>query len=389
MAIKGVNHKKAHPPLALMLLGDSEKDANMLYATRVFVPDPFVFIQVRGKKYILIHEMEHARVKKEACVDRVFSYGEASGLFGGGKSVPMDVAGVCAAFLKSRGVERIAVPRAFPLAFADDLRSKGFVVFARQDPYFPDRARKDEVEARQIRRSLLAAEYGMKAAFEALAKSTIDRTRKGVLRLGKEILTSERMRFLIHKAILEKSCHAVHTIVSCGKRGCDPHYRGEGPLYGNEPIIVDIFPRSEITGYYGDLTRTFVKGRASERVLTMYHTVDEAQRLAISMLKPGLEASRVHKAVCDFFSRRGFPREEKNGRLSGFIHGTGHGLGLDIHEHPAIGERPGRITEGNVVTVEPGLYYPDLGGVRLEDVVWITRGGAQRLSRFPHRLEID
>jgi Xaa-Pro aminopeptidase len=298
-----------------------------------------------------------------------------------------NVADICLCLFKKLGIERIEVPRSFPLGLADDLRRRRILVQAGMEPFFPDRARKGDLEIGSIRRSLRAAEHGMKVGVDALKEARANRRNQELL-LGSLRLTSERLRSLIQQAILEKECVATHTIVACGRQGYDPHQRGTGPLVSGQPIIIDIFPRSEISGYFGDMTRTFVKGKASEKVRNMYDAVLAAQCLAISLIRPGIESRTVHRKLVQFFQSRGFETGEENGSPVGFIHGTGHGLGLEIHEYPWIGERSCRLRKGHVVTVEPGLYYPGVGGVRLEDVVWIGEEGTKSLTRFPKYLEI-
>ena len=202
-------------------------------------------------------------------------------------------------------------------------------------------------------------------------------------------MTSEKLRAVIDTAIMQASGLASHTIVAGGKQACDPHEVGSGPLYANEPIILDIFPRSQKTGYFGDITRTVVRGRASEAVRKLYDTVLKGQQLAFKKMRAGVPTVEVHEAVQEFFKREGYKTAKHNGRMQGFFHGTGHGLGLEIHEPPRTGPHsPGKLKAGQVVTVEPGLYYPEIGGVRLEDVALVTQGSPRNLTRFEKVLEV-
>jgi Xaa-Pro aminopeptidase len=151
-------------------------------------------------------------------------------------------------------------------------------------------------------------------------------------------------------------------------------------------IILDVFPRDAKSGYFGDLTRTVLRGRASEAQRKLWETVRAGQALALRKIKAGADGAEIHKGIQDFFAKRGYPTEVRKGRRVGFFHGTGHGLGLEIHEYPRLQ----RVTlkDRQTLTVEPGLYYPGLGGVRQEDVVVVTKKGCKILSRFPKRLEI-
>jgi hypothetical protein len=162
-----------------------------------------------------------------------------------------------------------------------------------------------------------------------------------------------------------------------------------GPLRANELIIIDIFPRSQKTGYFGDITRTVVRGRASEAARKLYDTVYQGQKIAFRKIRANAPTGDAHRAVQDFFEQQGYKTRRHHGRMEGFFHGTGHGLGLEIHESPRVGATStGILKPGHVVTVEPGLYYPEIGGVRLEDVALVTNNGARNLTRFEKVLEI-
>ncbi len=167
-----------------------------------------------------------------------------------------------------------------------------------------------------------------------------------------------------------------------------PHHSGSGPIVPDTPIVIDIFPRSQQTGYFGDMTRTVVKGTPSKEVKRMYKAVLEGQKIGISMIKHGVKSADVHNAVVDYFSKSGFKTGQIDGKQQGFIHSTGHGLGLEIHEPPRVSVGNDILQAGNVVTVEPGLYYEKLGGVRIEDVVLVTKKGCEVLSKFPKKFQV-
>jgi Xaa-Pro aminopeptidase len=179
-----------------------------------------------------------------------------------------------------------------------------------------------------------------------------------------------------------------HTIIAGGDQCCDPHNEGYGALRAHTSVIFDIFPRSQRTGYFGDLSRTVVRGRASERLKEAYETVRQGQDLGFRSIRDGVDGREVHQKILDLFTRKGFRTGKIDGRMQGFFHGTGHGLGLDIHEAPRIGAVQSVLKAGHVVTVEPGLYYLGMGGVRLEDVVVVTPSGNRNLTKYPRFLEI-
>jgi Xaa-Pro aminopeptidase len=167
-----------------------------------------------------------------------------------------------------------------------------------------------------------------------------------------------------------------------------PHDSGQGPLFAGKPIVLDIFPRSQKTGYFGDMTRTVIKGEPTKELSDMYDTVLKGQKLAIGMIGPGAAVKDVHKAVVEYFDSRGYKTGTVDGKTEGFIHSTGHGLGLEIHEPPRVGMGDEILEEGNVVTVEPGLYYAGTGGIRIEDVVVVEKKGCKNLTGYTKKFRV-
>ena len=203
-----------------------------------------------------------------------------------------------------------------------------------------------------------------------------------------EVLTAEAVKRLIAVKLLEDGLIAENTIVACGQDGCDPHNRGSGPLRPGQSIILDIFPRDSESRYHADITRTVVKGRAPGALRRTYDAVLAGQECAFRLIRDGADGESVHREVQQALEAHAFKTGEVNGRMQGFFHGTGHGLGLDIHEPPRVSKTQATLRTGNVVTVEPGLYYPDVGGVRIEDVVVVTETGCRNLTQCPKTLEV-
>ena len=208
-----------------------------------------------------------------------------------------------------------------------------------------------------------------------------------LLRHGKK-LTAEAVKVVIELELMRHQCQSRDTIVACGRLAADPHDRGHGPLRAGQTIVLDIFPQHKQHGYWGDITRTVVKGPARPELRALYDAVLKAQKGALALVKPGMRADRIHDRVKACFQDAGFFTGDRAGIPVGFFHGTGHGVGLDIHEAPSLSTVPVRLKAGHVVTVEPGLYYPDLGGVRIEDTVAVTRTGAQVLCPCEKVFEI-
>lgn len=364
---------------ARVIVADSQHDANLLYAVGLFVPDPFIYFEIAGRRHVVMSDLELDRAKAKATVDRVHSLSRYQKRLGLRKLELL-----LPAILREFGVRRVEVPANFPVGYVKHLR--GFRVQVVADAFFPEREIKSAAEIRQLTAALRLAEEGMQAGIRVLRMSRIGRSRYLYWR-GKK-LTAEHVQGVINATIAALGGTATGTIVAGGNQGCDPHEAGHGPLRADQPIILDIFPRDGKTGYWGDLTRTVVRGRARDRVRSVFALVAKGQALAFSMLRAGVNGAEVHRAIQQCFDQHGFPTGRGAGRMQGFFHGTGHGLGLEIHEAPRLAPVATTLRAGHVVTVEPGLYYPGIGGVRLEDVVVITQTGHRNLTRFPKFLEM-
>jgi Xaa-Pro aminopeptidase len=242
-----------------------------------------------------------------------------------------------------------------------------------EERLFPERAVKRRREVAWIRQAQRAAAAGLDRALMVLKASR--ETRDGVLIWRGQPLTSERLRSEIHQVLLAHGCGGFETIAACGPASADPHERGHGRLRARQPIVLDIFPRGLTHGYWGDLTRTVVKGPPSAVLQAMYAAVKEAHGAALAAVGPRVACRTVHRVASGVFERLGFRTETAARRPKGFIHGTGHGVGLEVHESPSVSARPGRLRAGNVITIEPGLYDPAVGGVRIEDTIEVTSGG--------------
>jgi len=373
----------------LLMVADTEHDANMLYAVGMFVPDPFVYLRVRGREMIVISDLEIDRARRQAAHCRVIplSLCQQKLRREGKKSRSRSIAEVIRLVLDECQTRKVVVPGNFPLALAMELRELGVKVKPRPGNFFPEREEKSAEEVKKISAALMMAEVGLAEGIQALKSAKIGKDRKLIYHNAP--LTSEKLRSIIDTAIIQANGVASHTIVAGGRQACDPHETGHGSLRANEPIILDVFPRSQKTGYFGDITRTVVKGRASEAVRKLYDTVHRGQKTAFQMMRAGVIASRIHQAVQKLFTSEGYKTGKSEGRMQGFFHGTGHGLGLEIHESPRVNSTSTTVLKaGQVVTVEPGLYYPNIGGVRLEDVVLVTSNSPKNLTQFEKVLEI-
>jgi Xaa-Pro aminopeptidase len=374
------------PPAARVLYAASEQDADILYATRFFAPDPFLFIQKGARRILVMSDLEMDRARRQASVHRVLSWSSLARAVGRALGREPKEADVIAAALRRLGLRAIEVPRTFPLGLADELRVRRIAVRVGPDPFWPEREVKRPDEVRAIAAALRAAEAGLHAGIEALRACRIGRD--GYLHRHGSRFTADDLRRAVNARIMAEACVPAHTICAPGDQAVDPHEEGHGPIRAHTPVVMDIFPRSERTGYFGDLTRTVVRGRASARLKEMYALVEEAVLLGHRRVRPDADGRTIHKEILDLFTARGYRTGLANGRMQGFFHGTGHGLGLEIHEAPSIGRRGTKLRPGHVVTVEPGLYYLGVGGVRIEDVALVTPTGSRNLTQVARQLEI-
>ena len=370
----------------LLIIDSSEDNADLYYRTRFFVPDPVIFIEHEGKRILVLSDLELDRGKKEASVDKVLSLSHYRKKLSPKKQKQAGFTDITDLIFKQYRVKSAIVPGRFPIRYADELRKLGYKIsYKKKEPFFEERLTKTPQEIKFISDSLRKTEKAMDLAIRMIASSEIQGKR---LFLNGRGLTSEMIKSEINAELSRLGCTASHTIVACGVHSSMPHHTGEGPLFAGQPIVIDIFPRSQLTGYFGDMTRTVIKGMPSKELEKMYRTVLKGQRLGMSLIKHGVKVNEVHGAIVEFFKKSGFETGTIDGKQQGFIHSTGHGLGLEIHEPPRVGPTEGVLEDGNVVTVEPGLYYERLGGIRIEDVVVVKKDGCVNLTKYPKRFRI-
>ena len=331
-------------------------------------------------------DLEVDRAKKQAHVDRVLSLSLYQKKLRKLGKTPAGIIDILDLIFRERGVRSIIVPANFSALLLDQLRAKGYSVQIKRDPFWPQRETKNRREVKQIAESLRVARLGLEAGIRMLKRTQAKRD--GYLYLNGTRLTSEMLKTAVNTTIMAQGWLPSHTIISSGNQCVDPHHEGSGPVKANTSIIFDIFPRSQHNGYFGDLSRTVVRGRGSDKLKEIYATVQAGQQIGYDQIRDGVNGKEVHQNILKLFETRGFPTGRINGRMQGFFHGTGHGLGLDIHEPPRIAPVDATLRTGHVVTVEPGLYYLGVGGVRLEDVVVVTAKGNRNLTDCPQFLEI-
>lgn len=366
--------------MARVLYGSSEREADLRYVVRMVVPDPFFWVEKGGRTYAVFSPLEVDRARRAAHVDEVIPADELVA----NERKRSDPVELLLALALKLGFRVADVPETFPLGIADRAGKRGLRLRVRRSPFFPERQQKSPEEIEWITQSLRIAEAGMERARAILQESRVNTQR--ILRWEGEDLTSERLRREVEAVIARGGGIAEHSIVAGGAQACDPHEEGSGPLRAGEAIVIDLFPRSQASGYFGDLSRTFVKGEPSEALQRLYSAVSEGKRWVLERMREGADGRMLHRTLVRRFAEAGYPTERREGRWVGFFHGTGHSLGLEIHEPPRFAA--GRFRAGQVMTVEPGLYYPEVGGVRLEDLVVVEKDGIRNLTRCPESFEI-
>lgn len=377
-------------PSAILFHADAS-DPDMLYFSRFSAFDPYLAFSKNGRKYGISHSMEYGRMKAESAFDKVLLLSELQAAVAKRFKLPNSVmpsdAQLVMQIAEEFGIQEFQVGARFPAGLGFALKDAGLkIVPAEERELFPERICKTAAEVEALKKGNEASAAGFQAVRKALKEAKI---KGGKLIYQGRVLTSERLIELISLAALSKDAIALHTIAAGGDQACDCHNAGSGPIKPNELIVVDIFPRRAKDGYWGDMTRTFLKGKASDAQKKLVGTVKQAHQLGIDMIKPGVSGGKVHNAVQAFFDKEGYETVRNSAEPKGFFHGLGHGLGLEVHEEPFMrATATFKFKKGMTVTVEPGLYYKGIGGCRIEDVVHVTAGGNELISHAPYAWEI-
>ncbi|MEF8785478.1 MAG: Xaa-Pro peptidase family protein [Haloarculaceae archaeon] len=372
------------------LIDAASDDSDQYYLSGFDAPDPFLTLYDGEIRLLFARSLEYGRAVEESAattVQRYVDFDHQEKIEESGQREAVDR--VHAAFLSAHGVESVAVPPRFPLRTADGLREQGIEVVPDEDGTITEiRATKTEAEVDHIRTAQRANEAAMERAEHLVSSADVDE--EGRLRYDGDVLTSERVKEVIEVALLRHGCALDETIVACGREAADPHDRGSGPLLADEPIIVDIFPRDKSSKYHADMTRTFCRGEPDDTVREWYDLTQQAKEAALAAVEPGATGEAVHDAVCDVYEDAGLPTLRSDERTeTGFIHSTGHGVGLDVHELPRVSPGGEELQPGHVITIEPGLYDPEVGGVRIEDFVVVTEDGYENLTDYPEQLVVS
>ena len=374
----------------ILVYADSLRSPEMRHEVPLAVPDPFLYAERDGKGSVVASSFELGRIHEVAPHLEVLPLEEfgLDELYAQGLSRDEIELEVILRAARRFGLERASVPATFPLEVADHLRANGIDVKADRGLFIGRRRVKNEAELAGIRRAQRAAEAGMDAARELLRAAE---RQNGGLVVNGEPLTCERLKLAVEQVFTEHGVFADEFIVSHGAQTAIGHDMGSGPIAPDEPICLDLFPRDRESGCYADMTRTFVVGEPSDELREYHKLCREALDRAVAAVKPGIPGKDLNRLACDVFEEHGFPTllSKQPGEVlkDGFYHSLGHGVGLEVHEEPALGRGPGELLAGDVIAVEPGLYRNGYGGCRLEDLVRVTEDGAETLTDYPYELE--
>jgi Xaa-Pro aminopeptidase len=378
--------------LPLLIHADSTHDPDMFAATGVAVGDPYTYLELDGRRVIVASVLEADVIRRDSTATEVWIADEfgARDLVSSGWSWRDANMERVRRVLERAGTTEVAVPDSFPVALADYLRSKGVTVATDPDRVELRRRLKDDRQLAAIRLAQRATEAAFTAARELLGAATPAADGLAVDGLA---VTCELVRETIVETLREHGCEGEPPLVGAGPRGALVHDLGSGPIHPGEPIIIDIFPRHAASRYHADMTRTYCWGDPPERLRVMHATILEALKRSTDAIAAGIPGHVPWAVACDVIEAAGFRTQrglsEGESLSEDFFHGLGHGVGIEIHEEPNMGQGyDAKLLAGDVVTVEPGVYRKDFGGVRLEDMVVVTEGGCDVLTEYDYEFVI-
>jgi Xaa-Pro aminopeptidase len=362
----------------------------MRHAVPVAVPDPFLYAEVNGTRAVVASAFELPRIEAaDPGIERIAP--ETLGideLLAGGASYAEAALEISLRACSRLGISGAAVPADFPVELADHLRANGVEVHADRELFAERRRRKTPTEIEGLRRAQRACEAALDVARAMLREAGVV---DGMLELEGAPLTCERLKVEVERVFSQHAVAAEEFIVSHGAQTAIGHEMGSGPIAAGESIVFDLFPRDRATGVYSDMTRAYVVGDVPEELRRYHELCLQALRLSAAEVRPGVNGRDLMRLVCEFFAGHGFPTPltKQPGEVlsSGFFHGLGHGVGLEVHELPALSRSGDDLVAGDVITLEPGLYREGFGGVRLEDILVVTDDGAETVTSYPYELE--
>jgi Xaa-Pro aminopeptidase len=373
----------------VLILADSMRSPELRHEVPIAIPDEFLYIERDGRRVVVVSSLESERIREAGLGIEVMPY-EAFGLdelMASGTSPTEASLQMYVRACRELGIASASVPATFPLELADRLRESGVEVIADRFLFEERRRRKNSTEIAGLRRAQRACEAALDAARDMLRRASSN----GTLMLDGEPLTSERLKAEVERVFTEHGAYADEFIVAHGAQTTVGHEGGHGPILPGEAIVFDLFPRDRETGVYTDMTRTYVVGEVPDELREYHRLCKEALDRVVVAVKPGVNGRTLFEIPCGLFAEHGYPTQltKKPGEVldSGFFHSLGHGVGLEVHERPYLGRVGDDLVSGDVIALEPGLYRPGYGGVRLEDVAIVTDDGIEVVTDYPYELE--
>ena len=365
---------------ATVLIPSGAQDPDFIHATGFGVESGLYIRFQDGDDVLVVSPLEIDRARAEARASKILEEREAY--------VHDEWARLAARMLREKGVTTVRVSPNLTAGHLEDLRAEGLDVEVDRTLFVAERRHKRAEEAAAIQAAQRAAESAVVEVVRALAQAEI---RDGVLWSDGDPLTSEHLYARAQLVLGEKGFTCPDMIIAGSPDSAIPHHRGSGPIQANAPVIIDIFPTSRSAHFSGDLTRTVVVGEVSEEVRHMHAAALQALDAGIESIAAGVPAQEVHHVVCQVLVDRGYGTSTKGFEgpdgVAKMNHSTGHGVGLDVHEQPALRDTVTTpLDEGDVVTVEPGLYLLGLGGVRVEDTGMVTKQGFRNFTTLTRSL---
>lgn len=368
---------------AYAIYNKPENDVNLLHWGHFSAPDAFFALKIGRKTIAFVSELEYGRCKQESTFDEVVLLTEVR------KQLPLKTGDAFWSIFfeylsRSYNIQHFFIPNDFPASVYQQLLNHSKFTVGFDETFFKtQRAVKTEAEMVEIRKAcaLTAATLDYAKGILKSCESRVDQ-----LYWEREVLTSERLRSLMERYCSDHGGKADGTIVACGQDAANPHCEGQGPLKLNQLIVMDFFPCLRSSHYYGDMTRTVMLGIPNEDQKRMYDCVLECQKRLVEQVRPGVSTKSLMTFAVKFFEDSGFGIKRTEAGCEGFIHSVGHGVGLDLHEYPSVGNQDIMLEAGMVITIEPGLYYKHIGGVRIEDDVLITEDSCELLTHCDYKL---
>jgi Xaa-Pro aminopeptidase len=380
-------------------------DPDLTYATGGTLPRGGTYFKREGRTPLLVvSTVDYGGAKKLARTKRIGTYSQWGyekllKKYGNRAQVFPEL---IASILRREGVRGRVVlfgrnDLARGIQLVDMLRRLGVKVVGQRSPTILEaaRERKEHYELEEIR---TVGERTTNVVEEILDLLRNAKERRGRLMVQRKPATIGSIKSIISLKLAEKGLiEPEGTIFASGPSGADPHNFGvpNEKIRKGRLIVFDIFPQAE-SGYWFDLTRSFVVGRADRRAKRLFAVVEEAQTACLDLIEAGVKCDAAMDLACNVIERAGYRTlrslyyDGAKSVKSGFIHSLGHGVGLTVGERPNLSlMNTERLKDGNVVTVEPGVYVPGYGGVRIEDTVRITSKGIENLAHLDRELEIS